>query len=171
MEGDACPPRKLLSALCTDLQACTDEAKSSSMEEQRPSMHSITHWLSPSTALAGSCRPQDPVFPTEYSCLHIFPSLVRLWYLIVTQLTWLQAGQAPFPSRMHEGTWCTSQTQTCLCISVCAQGAFSILYLLQAASTEGHGHRPDMVASISPMHRQKQSDRPSYQKENLPFAV
>lgn len=134
-------------------------------------MHPTTHWLSPSTALPGSCRPRDPAFPVGYSCLHIFPSLIHLWPLIVTQLMWLQAGQAPFLSGMHVGSWCTSQTQTRLCIYVCVQGAFSVLHLLQAAGTEGHGHRQDMVASISPVHRQKQSARPSYQRENLPLVV
>lgn len=52
-------------------------------------------------------------------------------------------------------------------VFVCAQGAFSILHLLQAAGMEGHGHRQDMVASVSPVHRQRQSARPSYQREKL----
>lgn len=95
--------RKVLSALCPHLLACTNEAVSSSMEEQRPPMHPTTHqlWVSPSIAFPGCCRSQDPAFPVECSCLYFFPSPVHVCCLIVTQLTWLQAGQAPLPSGMH----------------------------------------------------------------------
>jgi len=130
-----------------------------------PALGQSQHCTAGILKIPGSC------IPVGYSCLHIFPSPVCLCSLIVTHLTWVQAGQAPFPSRMLVGRWCTSQTQTCLCICVSAQGACSTLHLLQAADKEGQGHRHDMVASISPVHSQKPSARPNYQRENLPLVV
>lgn len=97
-------------------------------------VHPTTDWLSPITALPGSYRPQEPVFPEEYSCLHLFLSLVHLWPPIVTQLTWLQAGRASFPLEMHAGRWCTSQTQPRLC--TCAR----VRYLQHPSPPAGSWH-------------------------------
>lgn len=75
------------------------------------------------------------------------------------------------PSRESTIPWCTSQTQTCLGISVYVQGAFSTLHLLLAAGTEGHRHRQDVVASVAPVHGQKQLARPGEKRENIPLVV
>lgn len=153
--------RKVLSSLCPDLLACTDEAYGGaeyfSTPDHTPALGQSQHCFSRVLHTPGSCVP----------C-----GVLLLAHFPLSSSSVLPDSDPSHMALSRESTipWCTRQSQTCLSICVCKVPS-STLHLLQAAGAEGHRHRQDMVASIAPVHGQKQLARPSEQRENTPPEV